>query len=114
MCEEKYILSDSMPHCVHTLGADPKAGGGFRPITNCKRPLGSSINIYMSETVATFTYNSVDVVSNILMPRGHIATVDIASAYRSISIHPDNWKLQGVSWKVGDNTVPLMDLFWLT
>ena len=37
-------IVDSKPKCVHALGAVPKASGGIRPITDCSRPLGKSIN----------------------------------------------------------------------
>lgn len=37
------------------------------------------------------------------------ATIDIASAYRSISVNPSHWNLQGVRWKVGGDDVFLLD-----
>ena len=50
----KYVLSDAVPHCVHALGAIPKSGGGYQIITDCKRPLGQSINNHMLETLQIF------------------------------------------------------------
>ena len=98
--QQKYILTDEQPHCVHSLGAIPKSDGTFRPITDCKRPLGLSINNYMSEIVTTFSYHSIDDVVSLMSPGDYMATVDISSAYRSFSVHPDHWKFQGVTWEI--------------
>ena len=96
--QNKYLKVDIQPHCVHALGAIPKNDGSYRIITDCKRPLGSSINNYMSETFATFSYKRIDDVVALLSPGAFMATVDIASAYRSISVHPEQWRYQGVAW----------------
>lgn len=40
----KYIVTIDKPHCIHSMGAVPKKGGKWRPITDCKRPLGSPSN----------------------------------------------------------------------
>ena len=50
----------------------------------------------MSSTCQTFSYKSVDGVCDTLFLGSFMATVDIGSAYRSLSIHPDNWTYQGV------------------
>lgn len=36
--------SDVKPHCIHSLGAVGKPDGGIRPITDCSRPEGVSVN----------------------------------------------------------------------
>ena len=56
--EGKYVTSECEPHCVHALGAVSKSTGGFRPITDCKRPLGISINNHMNLTHQPFKYKS--------------------------------------------------------
>lgn len=48
--EGKYIVSGTKPFVVHALGAVPKSDNTFRPITDCKQPLGQSINNFMEET----------------------------------------------------------------
>ena len=55
LSEDKYVISDDIPYCVHSLGAVPKKDGNFRIITDCKRPLGASINNYMNETTHSFS-----------------------------------------------------------
>ena len=97
------------PHCVHSIRAIPKGDGTFRPITDCKGPLGNSINNIMSEIVAPFTYNTLDDVTALLSPGDFIASIDISSAYRSISVHPDHWKYQGIFWEIDGKDAHLMD-----
>ena len=100
----KFVLAAGKPVCVHALGAVPKSKGSFRPITDCKRPLYSSINNYMDTTFETFSYASTDQVCDLMTWGCFMATVDIASAYRSVSINPDQWKYQGISWPMGEET----------
>ena len=109
LSQEKYVISDDIPHCVHSMGAVPKKDGGYRIITDCKWPLGSSINNFMDDTVATFSYKSVDDVIELLFPGAYMATVDISSAYRSISVHPDQWDYQGLYWNLNGSPVHLKD-----
>lgn len=105
----KYILAKEKPHCVHGLGAVPKKESGkWRVITDCKRPLGSSINCFMSDTFREFCYSSVDSVIAMIEPNMYMSSVDIASAYRSLLVHPTQWKYQGISWPLeGQNTYML-------
>lgn len=98
LAEGKLILADVKPHCVHGLGAVPKKGGKWRPITDCRPPLGQSINCFMSSTFREFTYTTVDQVVEMITPGCYMASVDIAAAYRSILVHPSQWKFQGLSW----------------
>lgn len=106
----KYVVTSSKPHCVHSLGAVPKKGSAkWRPITDCKRPIGTSINSYMSTTFHNFCYTTIDNVIEMLNPGTFMASVDISAAYRSILIHPSQWKYQGISWKVDGNQTYLLD-----
>lgn len=98
----KYILSETKPHNVHAMGAVPKADLSYRPITDCKRPLFSSVNNYMNTTHQAFSFSTVDDVSDMIVPQCYMATVDISSAYRSITINPKDWDRQGISWVVND------------
>ena len=103
----KFVLASEKPHCVHALGAVPKSDGSFRPITDCKRPLSRSINNYMD---TTFSYASTDQVCDMMTQGCYMATVDIASAYRSVSVHPDQWTYQGNSWPIQGHTTYLYDV----
>ena len=56
----KVSRSTSPPVCTHALGAVKKSDGRLRPITDCSRPDGGSINNYMSTTFESFSYNSAN------------------------------------------------------
>ena len=107
--EGKYIRAYTPSICVHALGAVPKQDGGFRPITDCKRPIGYSINNYMEETFQQFSYCTVDQVSANMTGGCFMATVDISAAYRSVPIIPDHWKYQAVSWIIDGELCDLQD-----
>lgn len=109
LLHEKFVLADHKPLCVHALGAVRKKSGGYRPITDCKRPLFESINNYMEDTFSTFKYKSSDDVCNLMFPYSYMATVDIASAYRTVSIHPEDWEHQGLSWLIEGSPTFLFD-----
>lgn len=109
LIQDKFVLSDYKPACVHALGAVRKKSGSFRPITDCKRPLTRSINNYMNTTYQPFKYHSSDSVCELMKPSCYMATVDIASAYRSVHINPDDWDYQGIAWQIEGETRYLYD-----
>ena len=86
----KYVLASSIPKCVHSLGAIPKQDGSFRPITDCRRPEGISINNHMLTTFQPFNYVTMDQVAANVTSNCYMATVDIASAYRSVANYVAN------------------------
>ena len=105
----KYVLASSIPHCVHSLGAIPKQDGTFRPITDCSKPDGTSINNFMNSTFQTFTYTTIDMVASNLNSGCYMATVDISAAYRSVHIREDQWTYQGIMWPIDGSLSPLWD-----
>ena len=48
--DHKYVQASFKPHYVHAIGPLTKPDSKFHPITDCKRPIGSSINNYMNTT----------------------------------------------------------------
>ena len=108
--EQRYVRAPYKPTCIHAIGAVPKPDGKFRAITDCRQPVGSSINNHMSTTCNKFSYKSVDDVCNIMYPGCYMASVDISSAYRSVSIHPQQWKYQGVRWMINGSEKLLFDV----
>ena len=107
----KLSVVSSQPHCIHSLGAVPKASGGYRPITDASKPECRSINNHMKETFTTFSYKSVDLVSENLRHLEYMAVTDLTSAYRSAMIRPCDRKFQGLHWQVGSDTVFIQDNF---
>ena len=110
MNDGKFVYPMDKPHCVHSLGAVPKNNGSYRPITDCRRPLLRSINNYMDTTFETFSYASTDQVCDLMSEGCYMATVDIAAAYRSVSINPDQWTYQGIKWIINDEHKYLYDV----
>lgn len=107
--ESKYVVLRDKPKCVHSLGAVAKSNGSFRPITDCSRPEGFSVNSYMDNTAKLFKYQCVDYVCELMNPGDYSATVDISSAYRAISVFPSHWTCQGVRWEVDGKEEYLVD-----
>lgn len=105
----KFVVASSKPHCIHAVGAVPKRSGGWRPITDCKRPIGSSINSFMTTTYKEFCYSTVDNVIELIRPGCYMASVDIQAAYRSILVHPTQWTYQGISWTLNGKPTFLCD-----
>lgn len=91
-------VSVDKPHCIRSLGAVPKPGGGMRPITDCSRPDDININCNMNSLVHSFQYKSVDNVTECLKSKEYMAVVDIKNAYRSVPINPSHSKYQGFRW----------------
>ena len=88
------------PHCVHALGAVPKPDGGIRPITDCSRPKGESVNNYCGSLFKEFSYKSVDNVVKLLTWGNYMSVVDIKSAYRAVPIKEDHRKYMGFRWEL--------------
>lgn len=92
-----------------------KTGGGegrwgdYRLITDCSRPEGLSINSHMDITAQQFSFTTVDFIQGLFYPGYYSATVDIQSVYRSISVNPEHWGLQGVRWSFPDGEKYLVD-----
>lgn len=104
LLDDKFVVADHQPLCVHALGAIRKKNGGNRLITDCRRPLNISINNFQS-----FEYKSSDDVCNLMYQSCYMATVDILSAYHSVAISPLDWDYQGISWKVKGQQTFLFD-----
>ena len=107
--QSKVSEVDYKPRCVHSLGAVLKSNGKLRPITDCSRPEGISINNFMETTFKAFSYNSVEDAVDILAPDDFMAVVDISSAYRSVNVNPDQVDFQGFTWDFGKGPKMMVD-----
>ena len=72
-------------------------------------PKNKSVKNFCTGIIEEFKYKSVDNVLSILQPNDFMAVVDIKSAYRAISIHPDNKKNLGLRWDIEGKEVYLED-----
>lgn len=98
ICQGIVVQTNVKPHCVHAIGAISKKDGTYRPITDCRRPLGSSINNYMDSTCHTFKHKTLDLLCDQLSRGDFMCCTDIKAAYRSSSIFPEHRKFQGFKW----------------
>lgn len=100
LAEGMISIVDFLPHCVHALGAVEKPDGGIRPITDCSRPTGKSINNFSDGLVEDFRYMSINDVTSNLVQGDFMSVIDIKSAYRAVSIRPDHRKYLGFRWEL--------------
>ena len=106
---DKITITSKPPTCVHALGVIKKQSGAIRPITDCKRPIGESVNCHMNSTFSTFSYVSCDDAIHLMSPGCYMCCVDLQSAYRSVNIHPDDKKYCGLQLDFGEGPVWLTD-----
>ena len=104
-------IAAAKPSQVHALGAILKPNGAVRHITDCSRPLLTSVNNFMKHTFSTFSYNTIDNAIKDVHKYSYMATVDLQDAYRSVPIHPDDRKHFGLSWDFGKGPSYVTDNF---
>lgn len=93
-------VRDEPELCVHPIGTVPKADSvGFRAIIDCSAPKGECVNQFTDECTSKFAYKSVDDVADNLTWGEYMSVVDIADAYRAVSIHPASASRQGLTWQ---------------
>lgn len=105
----KYLVVQQKPRCIHSLGAVKKSDNTYRPITDCSRPSGLSVNNYMNNTQQTFVYSTVNDVAEMMRPGIYTATVDISAAYRTVPVNETHRQCQGLRWKVDGQLSYLVD-----
>ena len=97
------------PHCIHSLGAVPKPGGKIRPITDCSRPQGKSVNNHCASLLREFKFKSVDDVVAMLSPGDYMTVIDIKSAYRAVPIYGKHKKYMGFRWEMDGKNRSFVD-----
>ena len=100
--ESNYVLTSDKPQIVSVLGAIPKPDSAeIRLIHDCSRPHGQALNDYI--TIVYFKYLTLDAAVKQRRPNYFMAKIDLQHAYRSVSIHPSNYKATGCKWKFKGN-----------
>lgn len=101
----RYVVVESAPHLVSSLGAVPKKDSDkYRLIHDCSRPIGSALNDFANNN--KFSYQTLDSALEIISCDNYLAKIDLASAYRSVRIHPDEHELTGLSWTFEGHSNP--------
>ena len=93
-----YVISATKPTVVSALGAIPKPNSTeVRLIHDCSRPHGHAVNDYI--TTGKFKFQTLDDATRALQPGYYMAKIDLRHAYRSVPIHPANYKATGCKWR---------------
>ena len=91
------------PQCIHSIGRVPnKESGQSRPITDCSRPHGLSLNDHVKRDVESFWMNSIDTAVSFSSPNCFYAIVDIESAWRWVPVFPPHVSCKGFCWMFGE------------
>ena len=92
--------SPKKPVCIHAIGAvEKKNTSELRPVSDCSRPAGQSINDHIEYPKQRF--NSVDCATRHMSPGCYMAIVDISKAYRHVPVRPEHRTYQGSRWMFG-------------
>lgn len=103
---------DSKPRCVHPIGRVPKKDSGkSRPITDCSRPFGYSLNDRIKRDLISFRMNSIDDAVSFSSPYCFYSIVDIESAWRWVPVFPPHRELQGFRWMFGKHDSSRYDYY---
>ena len=100
---DRYIISDTQPMIVSSLGAIVKSTGKIRLIHDFSRPSGG-LNILTTDTCVK--YPTIDNAVTMIKDGSFLAKVDLKSAYRSVPIHADSFNYTGLQWNFGENLCP--------
>lgn len=103
MSEGNYIISTSKPIIVSALGAVPKPDSDdLRIIHDCSMPPGKGVNSYID--IEKQKFQTIDDAVKRIRRGCFLAKVDLRHAYRSVPVHPSNYKALGLKWKFKGHT----------
>ena len=99
----RYMPVKVRPRIISALGAIRKNDGTqVRLIHDCSRPIGQALNDLAFKE--KFRYQSIQDAIALIKPSSFIAKCDLSSAYRSVSLHPDDWNVSGIAWCFGQQS----------
>ena len=101
----RYVVVSERPVLVSAIGAVQKGNGGIRIIHDASRPQQSSLNSFCPQEHVS--YQSIQDATERIGKDFFLAKVDLAEAYRSVKIHPSNYKYTGLSWCFGNDPNPV-------
>ena len=102
---ERVVRSESRAGVhINRFGVIPKPHqpGKWRLILDLSYPQGASVNDGIEKELCSLKYSSVEMaVRRIIQlgPGALMAKLDIESAYRIVSVHPDDRHLSGMRWR---------------
>lgn len=83
------------------IGLVSKSDGGWRLITHLSYPEGNSVNSYIDPQFCKVNYSSLDSILEKIYDLGHkakLGKVDIKSAFRLLTINPNDFDLLGIKF----------------
>lgn len=92
-----YVICDRPMNIVSAMGAIPKSPNKVRLIHDASRPIGKSLNDYTSDN--SCSYMDLSHACKLITKNCFLAKVDLQSAYRSVNIHPSNYRFTGLKWQ---------------
>lgn len=103
--EGRYVIVDTPPTIISALGAIPKDDGSVRLIHDASKPDGRGLNDYAVPDY-NVRYQTVRDACELLSKGGFMAKIDLKSAYRSVPLHPSQYKYTGLQWTFIGETEP--------
>ena len=90
--------SQRKPVIISALGAIPKADSeDLRLIHDCSMPPGRGVNSYID--IDKQKFSTIDDAVRSIEHGYFLAKVDLRHAYRSVPVHPSNYKALGLKWR---------------
>ena len=88
----------SKPTIVSALGAVPKPDSDdLRLIHDCSMPPKRGVNSYID--IDKQKFQTIDDAVKVIRKGYYLAKVDLRHAYRSVPVHPSNYRALGIKWK---------------
>ena len=92
-----YVICSAKPTIVSALGAVPKPDSDeIRLIHDCSMPPRLGVNSYIE--IDKQHFSTIDDAVKLITPNCFIAKIDLRHAYRSVPVHPSNYKALGLKW----------------
>ena len=93
-----YVPVNHKPTIVSALGAVPKPDSDeLRLIHDCSMPPKLGVNSYIN--IEKQKFQTVDDAVKVVKRGYFLAKVDLRHAYRSVPVHPSNYKALGLKWR---------------
>lgn len=99
-----YVLASEKPTIVSPLAAIEKDDGDIRLIHDGSRPMGCAMNDYAS--VQHEHFQTIEDACSLAKPGYWMAKLDLKSAYRSVPVHRDDYRVTGLKWRFKGERAP--------
>ena len=107
-----YVIASEKPAIISLLGAIFKDDGSVLLIHDGSLQEGFAMNEYTDHH--SVRYQTLQDACRLAKPGYYCAKLDLQSAYRSVPIHPDDYKVTGLAWRFeGEDTDKYLFDAWL-